>query len=127
MRIPTALAIMAAVGAAAVAGAASAQPPSRLTDVAYIEAARCAGLASSGKLGSTDGASLSALLKAQAYNRDQTVLDQADNAQDQAKRQANRADDYMKTKLQSELSGPCSSFNADNLAGSGAPSKGRKG
>jgi hypothetical protein len=110
MRILAGLAISTALGAAAMAGAASAQPPSHLSDVAYIEAARCAGLASSGKLGSSDGAALAALLKSQAYDRDQTVLDQANDAQQQAKRQANKADDYMKTKLQTELSTSCASF-----------------
>jgi hypothetical protein len=109
MRTLAGLAIVVVAGAAAAAGAASAQP-GRLSDVAYVEAARCAGLASSGKLGSADGAALTALLKAQAYGREQTVLDQADDAQRQAKREASHADDYSKSRLQAELSGACASF-----------------
>ncbi len=109
MRILTGLAMVTVIGAAAAASAASAQP-GRLTDVAYLEAARCAGLANSGKLGSSDGAALIALLKAQANGREQLVLDQADDAQQRAKRQVNRADDYMKSKLQAELSTDCASF-----------------
>ncbi len=113
MRIATGLAIVAVTvaGAAAAAGAAYAQP-GWLSDVAYVQAARCAGLASSGKLGSADGASLKALLKAQEVGRDQTVLDQASDAEQQARREANRADDYGKTRLQAELSGSCASFKS---------------
>lgn len=108
MRILAGLAIVTA--AAAVAGASSAQPPNRLTDVAYIEAARCAGLSSSGKLEGGDTASFSAMLKAQAWGRDPYVMQQADDAKAQAKHQADKADDYTKMKLQSELSGSCSSL-----------------
>ena len=107
MRTLAGLAMLTALG---VATAASAAPAQRLSDVAYVEAARCAGLASSGKLGSSDGAQLMALLKAQAYDREQTVLDQASDAQQQAKRQASKADDYMKSKLQTELSTSCAPF-----------------
>jgi hypothetical protein len=107
MRILTGLSIV-ALGVAGVAGAAVAQP-GRLSDVAYVQAARCAGLASS-KLGSGDSATLVALLKAQSYDREQAVLDQASDAQQQAKREGNRADDYMKSKLQAELTGACASF-----------------
>ena len=109
MRILAGLAIATVLSSTAAVGAASAQP-GHLSDVAYVAAARCAGLASSGKLGSSDGASLNALLKSQAIGREQVVLDQADDAQQQAKRQANRADDFMKGKLQAELSNSCASF-----------------
>jgi hypothetical protein len=109
MRILTGFVIVATASAAAAAGSAYAQP-GWLSDVAYVQAARCAGLASSSKLGSPDGASLNALLKAQAAGRDQTILDQASDAEQQAKREASRADDYGKTRLQAELSGSCSSF-----------------
>jgi hypothetical protein len=108
MRTLAGLAIVAA-GVTALASGAQAQP-GRLSDVAYVEAARCAGLANSGKLGSGDASSLNALLKAQAYDRLQTVLDQADDAQARAKREANRADDMEKTRLQNELSSSCASY-----------------
>jgi hypothetical protein len=110
MRIYVGRAVLAAAAvAAAFAGTASAQS-NRLSDVAYVEAARCAGLANSGKLGAGDGAALAALLKSQSYGRDQTVLDQASDAQQQAKRQASHADDYTRGRLQAELTGTCSSF-----------------
>jgi hypothetical protein len=109
MRILTGLAIVAALGVGATGAYAQ---PGRISDVAYLQMARCAGLASSANLGSNDGASLKALLKVQANGRMPYILDQADEAQQKAKREADRADDYSKNKLQSELSGTCAALKS---------------
>jgi hypothetical protein len=111
MRTLAGLSIAVLCASAAAAGAAWAQP-GRLSDVAYLQAARCAGLANSSKLGSADGKALKALLDAQANGRQPFILDQADEAKAKAKREGDRADDYMKSKLQSELSGVCASLTS---------------
>ena len=105
MRILTGLILVAGLGATA----ASAQP-GRLTDVAYMQAARCVGLASSTNLGAGDGGSMGAWLKTQATGREPFVLDKADEMQRKAKREADRADQYSKPKLAAELSGACTTL-----------------
>ena len=106
MRILAGLAIVTALGVTATA--ASAQP--HLSDMAYVEAARCAGLASSAKLGSGDASAMKALLSSQASGRMPYILDQADDAQSKDKHEADKADDSTKSKLQAELSGMCASL-----------------
>ena len=108
MRILAGLAI-AALGVSAISGAAVAQPGGHLSDVAYLEAARCAGLASSKKLGG-DGAALQALLKTESNGRLAAVMEQADEAQARARHEADRADDYSKGRLQAELTGACAAL-----------------
>ena len=105
MRILAGLMMTAALGVTAAAA-----QPGRLSDVAYIQAARCAGLASSGKLGPADPGALISLLKAQSGGREVYVLEKASSMQDDAKRQANHADGYNKEKLAAELSGACAAL-----------------
>jgi hypothetical protein len=109
MRILAGLAIV-ALGAGVMAGAASAQP-GRLSDVAYVQAARCAGLASSGKLGG-DGTAIAARLKSEGRGRQTMVQDQADAAMAQGRREADRAGEFSKAKLQAELTGACASLTS---------------
>ena len=104
MRILAGLMMTAALGVTAAAA-----QPGRLSDVAYMQTARCAGLASSGKLGPADPGALIALLKSQSAGRDPYVLDKATSLQQEAKHQADRADGYNKEKLAAELSGACAS------------------
>ena len=96
-------------GVGLVAGAAAAQP-GRLSDVAYLEAARCAGLASSAKLGSADGAALKSLVQAQSNGREPFVQDKADDMQRVAKREADRADEFSRDRLTAELKGQCAAL-----------------
>jgi len=85
--------------------------PARLDDVAYMQAARCAGLASSSKLGSADAAAaLKAMVKNQSGGRDFYIQDKADDLQRDAKREADRADDVRKAKLTAELNGACAAL-----------------
>ena len=107
MRTLTGLVILAALGATA----ASAQP-GHLSDVAYMQAARCVGLASSANLGAPDDKSMSALLKAESVGRAPFILDKADDMQRQAKREADRADQFGKGRLQAELTGVCATLKS---------------
>lgn len=107
MRILTGLVMLAALGATA----ASAQP-GRVSDAGYLQAARCAGLASSANLGASDGAAMSAWLKSQAPGRMSYILDKADEIQRKAKRDADRADDFAKPRLSAELTGACAQFKS---------------
>ena len=111
MRFLAGLAIVTAFGASLAATGALAQP-GRLSDVGYMQAARCAGLASSANLGSSEGATLKSLLRAQSNGRQPFILDKADEAQQSAKREADRADDFSKSKLQAELNGACASLKS---------------
>ena len=99
------------ITSALVATAASAQP-GRLSDVAYMQAARCAGLASSATLGSADAGSLKALVQSQSWGREPYVLDKADEMQSKAKREADHADDYAKARLSAELNGMCATLKS---------------
>ena len=105
MRILFGITALAALGATA----ASAQP-GHLTDTAYLQAARCVGLASSKSLGATDAKGMNAWLQTESVGRLPYILDKGDELQAQAKRQADRADDMSKPRLQAELSGQCASL-----------------
>ncbi|MEI9963930.1 MAG: hypothetical protein WDM92_03755 [Caulobacteraceae bacterium] len=108
MRILAGLTIITALG---VAGVASAET-TRLSDVAYMQAARCAGLASSGKLDAADAGAIKALVRSQSAGRMPYVQDKADEIQQSAKREADHADDSTKAKLSAELSGACASLKS---------------
>ncbi len=95
----------AAIAIAAVAGfttttAATAQ--TRLSDTAYIKAARCAGLAGE------DAAQFNELVKSNARGRASFVLDKAANAKSDAARQVRKADgEGAKAQIAAELAGAC--------------------
>lgn len=94
--------------AAAAATSAFAQPNNRLSDVEYMQAARCAGLASADS--SVDTASINALLKAQGRSRVAYIADKADEMRSDAARSAKHADGYAKERLNAELGGACKRF-----------------
>lgn len=93
----------AALGLAAAAGSAAAS--SRVTDVDYMRASRCKGLAVA--LGS-DTAGFDAFLKAEGRSRDVSILDRAADEMQRAKREARDAN--MKERLTAELNGPCMAY-----------------
>ena len=105
MRILAGLIISTALGGAAIAA-----EPARMSDTTFLEAARCAGLASSSALGSPDGAALKAVVKNQGWSRDPYILDKADEAQFKAKRDADHADTDARAKLTAELKGVCATL-----------------
>jgi len=99
--------IVIAALAAAAATSAFAQPDSRLSDVEYMQAARCAGIASAGGV---DTASINAMLKTQGRSRVAYIADKADEMRSDAARSAKHANGYAKEKLNAELDGVCKRF-----------------
>jgi hypothetical protein len=95
--------ITAAVIALACAAATTASAgPGRLSDMDYLRAARCGGLAASGVLGEIDVADIDAKLRAHGAGRQGFIQDKADAARSDAKRAAKRAGAEHKAVLQSE-------------------------
>jgi len=94
---------LASLSLASVASFAAAAP---VTDVDYLKASRCRGIAVG--LGA-DASAITAFLKASAGGRSPAVLDRADEEFSRAKRQAHGDG---KDKLQAELAGPCAAFGA---------------
>ena len=105
MRIILGLAALAALGATA----ASAQP-GHLTDQAYLQAARCVGLASSKTMGVSDSKPMKSWLETESVGRQPYILEKGDQMQSDAKRQADRARSSARSRLQSELSGQCATL-----------------
>src|SRR5436309_1753167 len=101
-----ALTIIAAVAAAT----ASVAGPARLSDVQFLQAARCEGLMTSSALGTGDAAGIQALVKAQRQGRVEYIYDRADQSRADAQRQARRADTDQKAKLIAERDSVCHSL-----------------
>ena len=95
--------------------ASAATASERVSDLDYLKANRCKGIATG--LGSSDTASLDALIKAQARSRGDAVLQRADEEMSKAKREAAKAD--LKERLSAELSGPCLAYMGGGKEASG--------
>jgi hypothetical protein len=101
---------LAAVTAAAVAATAASAEPSHLSDVAYIEAGRCVGIATSKSIASPDAKSMIAWFNAERRGREEFVVEKAEDAMRDAKTQADRANPYVKSQLEAELGGACATL-----------------
>jgi hypothetical protein len=99
------ISLVAAVSA--LAGAASAQGAERMSDVAFIAASRCEGLAQGAKV---DVSSIKSLLVNQDDNRNSYIRDKAEQAREDAKRQATNAQGYTQEQVNAELSGACKAY-----------------
>ena len=109
------LTVAALISLACAAGApVLAEQPNHLSDVQFVQANRCLGLMTSKSLGTPDASAMSQLVKAQTGGRIGYVYDRADQARDEAQRQANRAGSDN-ARLVAERDGVCRS-----LIGSGA-------
>jgi len=102
MRIITAAVILATAATATTTAFAQ----TRLSDVQFIKAARCAGLA-----GDADS-KFGALMKANQRGREAFVITKADETLRAAKREAKRASNGGKAEIEAELSGACASLGA---------------
>ena len=91
----------------AIAGLANAQPSGQLSDMGYIGAARCTGLAEGSHV---DAAALRAVLAREENRHPAYALDRADEMRSEAKGQATRATGYAKQSIADELAGPCQSY-----------------
>ena len=111
----TAAIALAAVGLLA---AGAAQASDRVSDLDYMKASRCKGLATG--LGA-DSTSLDAFLKAQSRSRSMIVVERGENEMTRGKREASKAD--LKDRLSAELSGPCLAYSGPgkDLAASRSP------
>ena len=98
----TAAIALAAVGLFT-AGAASASD--RVSDLDYMKASRCKGLATG--LGA-DSAGLDAFLKEQGRSRSQIVVDRGEDEMTRGKREASKSD--SKDRVSAELTGPCMAY-----------------
>jgi len=96
-----------AVAAVAFATAASAESPNRLTDVAFIAASRCEGLAQGAKV---DAAAFKSALVHQDDDRPQAILDKAEDVREDAKRVAGQAQGPDLQSVNNELSGACQAY-----------------
>ncbi len=87
--------------------AGSASTAERVTDVDYMKAGRCKGLAT-GLNGVVDPAAVDAFMKSERANRAPYVLERADNEFQRARREAKSAD--RKDRLTAELTGACQAY-----------------
>jgi len=108
----TAAIAFAAVGLLA---AGAAQASEHVTDVDYMRAARCKGIAAG--LGA-DASGLDAFLKVQSRSRVPYVIDRGQDEMNRGKREAAKAD--LKDRISAELAGPCMAYTgqAKDMAGS---------
>jgi hypothetical protein len=88
-----------------------------VTDVDYLKANRCKGLAQG--LGDTDAvAGLSAFIKEQGKTRVDYILERGDAELARAKREASSVD--TKTRVQAEFSGTCTAYMDNGKADTAA-------
>lgn len=99
--------IIATVAAASLASAAQAGSVSNLE---YLKAARCRGLAGSESLGKLDTAALDGFLRAESGGRDLAVRASAQNKIASAQKEADGADDEKKAKLLAERESKCAAY-----------------
>jgi hypothetical protein len=104
MRTTTVATLIAA--ACAAAAPALADQPSHLSDSQFVEANRCLGLMTSKTLATPDAAAMQQLVKSQVGGRMAFIYDRADQARDDAQRQANHAGADNST-LVAERDGVC--------------------
>ena len=105
----TAAIALAAMGLFA-AGAASASD--RVSDLDYMKASRCKGLATG--LGA-DSAGLDAFLKEQSRSRSQIIVDRGEDEMTRGKRDASKSD--AKDRVNAELTGPCMAYSGSAKGG----------
>jgi len=107
-------AIVLVAASMASAGAASAATSSIKTDVDYLRASRCRGLAAG--VGA-DTAGIDAALKAESRNRPAVIQSRGEDEMDRGKRDARKAN---KDNVTAELNGPCAAYMGSanaNVAG----------
>lgn len=77
-----------------------------MSDVEYLKANRCRGLAEA-DLASVDVAAMDALLKTEGRNRSAYVAERGRTEMDKARREAKTENTERKARLTAELNGPC--------------------
>jgi len=92
-------------GLLAAAGSATAA----VSDVEFLKASRCRGLADSG-LTTVDTAAMDAFIKSEKRSRTVFVADRGKAEYDRAKREAKTDSAERKARLTAELTGPCQAY-----------------
>ncbi|WP_293902085.1 hypothetical protein [Phenylobacterium sp.] len=95
------------IAIAAVLAAGSATAGGKVTDVDFLKANRCKGLAA-GLTGVVDPASLDSFIKAEAGARAPYVIERASDEFARARKEAKGED--RKDRLTAELTGPCQAY-----------------
>ena len=105
------------IASLAVAGSAAAAP-THLSDVQYMQAARCQALVASPALGKGDTTRIDALMKSEGASRIDYVHDKADEMRRQTTRLAADANPERRASLIAERDGACQAFasNGSNMA-----------
>lgn len=103
-------AAIAIAAAATLASAGSAFAVERVTDLDYLRASRCKGLATT-LTGVVDANGIDAYLKSARGTRSPVVVDRAEGEFEKAKREARSED--RKPRLTAELTGACSAYLAE--------------
>ncbi|WP_340644219.1 hypothetical protein [Phenylobacterium sp.] len=101
------IAVITLTAAAALMAAGSALAAAQVTDVDFIKASRCRGIATSA---AADTADLDAWLKTASKSRSTAVMDKAAVAEDAGRREAKTTNAERKARLATELGGPCQVF-----------------
>jgi hypothetical protein len=100
------IALVAVLGLATAAEAAE-----RMSDMAYVKASRCKGIA----VGvGQDTAALDSLLKEQGRTRESYIRQRAENEMHRARREARSED--RRARLNAELTGACAAFGSTGAA-----------
>lgn len=94
--------------------------PARLTDVQFMQLARCRALVASSQLGGGDVAAFDAAFKAQRGSRDNFIYERADQLADDAARDARRAGPDKRNHLIAERDGVCQALIGGTMASGGA-------
>ena len=105
--------------AALAAGAPAFASSTHLTDVQYMQAARCEALMSSSALGGGDKSAIQALIKHESVGRNPAALDQADEMRADAARAASHAGPYQRAALVAERDGVCAALVGQQSASVG--------
>lgn len=100
---------IAVVTVSALAGVAQAAP---VTNLQYLQAARCRGLAASEGLGKLDTAAIDAFLRTEGSARDLAVRTSAVNRMTSAMNEANKAEGGKKEELLAERGSQCGEWLA---------------
>ncbi|MCR5881009.1 hypothetical protein [Phenylobacterium sp. J367] len=101
-----------AIAALGLVAAGQAGAAERASDLDYMKANRCKGLAET--LGSVDTAGLDTYLKAQKKGRQSFVLERGESEFDKARREAKSPD--RKDRLNAELTGACMAYMGPDKA-----------
>lgn len=99
------------LAAAALLSAGAAAASERVSDLDYLKASRCKGLASA-QIGGLDSAALDAFIKEQGKARSDYVIQKGKDEAARAQREGKKWEDERKAKLVAEADGPCQAYKA---------------